>query len=80
MRGEGVLNIGGPGYAQWPANAQLLAERPEFCGSDFSFGDAYIAKMAKQQEKSGNAYTWLLASINHHLALVAQQTASLPAF
>lgn len=25
MRGEGVLNEGGPGYAQWPANAQLLA-------------------------------------------------------
>lgn len=77
MRGEGVRNEGGAGYAQWPANAQLLLERPEFCGSNFSAGDRYIAAMAAQSTNTGNARTWIQAGINHHLVFVARQIASL---
>ena len=77
MRGEGVRNETGPGYAQWPANAFLLRERREFCGSDFSYGDAYIEEMSSQLAATGNPETWLRAGINHHLTFVARQIASL---
>ena len=42
LRGEGLRNKDGPKHAQYGANAQLLVERKEFCGADFSEGDAYI--------------------------------------
>jgi Beta protein len=73
MRGEGVRNEDGPGYDQWPANAQLLVERPEFCGAAFSRGDEYIASMAAQHDKTGSAETWISAGINHHLTFVVNQ-------
>lgn len=76
MRGEGVRNEGGPGYAQYPANAALLRERPEFSGRDFSRGDMYIDDMGVQTEKTGNARTWLQAGINHHLTLVVRSLAN----
>jgi hypothetical protein len=77
MRGEGVFHDGSPGFAQWPANAQLLCGRPEFCGSNFSEGDRYIHEMASQSRRTGSAETWLRAGINHHLTLVARQVANL---
>lgn len=77
MRGEGVFKDNGPGFAQWPANAQLLCERNEFCGSDFSEGDKYIYKMGQQLEKNGNPETWLRAGINHHLTFAVQQISDL---
>lgn len=79
MRGEGVFNDDGPGFAQWPANAQLLCDRQEFCGAPFSEGDKYIYEMSQQSARTGNAGTWLQAGINHHLTYVARQVASLGA-
>jgi hypothetical protein len=82
MRGEGLYHKGSPGHEQYPANAYLLSEQEEFCGADFSFGDAYIKErsleLAKEKvEKPGNPTTWLEAGVNHHIALVLQQIASL---
>lgn len=77
MRGEGVFNDDGPGFQQWPANAQLLCGRPEFRGPQFSEGDAYIHQMSLQADRTGGAETWLRAGINHHLTYVAGQIASL---
>jgi hypothetical protein len=77
MRGENVFNDEGPGFAQWPANAQLLCIRPEFCGAAFCYGDEYIEDMSLQTEKTGNAETWLRAGINHHLTFAVRQIASL---
>jgi len=79
MRGEGVRNEGGAGFAQWPANAELLCGRPEFqrCGPTFSAGDAYIAREAGNYAHPGNASTWLQAGFNHHLTFVVRQIASL---
>jgi hypothetical protein len=77
MRGEGVFKDDGPGFAQWPANAQLLCDRGEFCGADFSAGDGYIFETGQQQERTGNAETWLSAAVNHHLVFTARQIASL---
>jgi Beta protein len=36
MRGESVFRDDGPGFDQWPANAQLLCARNEYCGPNFS--------------------------------------------
>lgn len=73
MRGEGVRNQTGPGFQQYPAQAQLLRIRPEFKGPSFSRGDWYIAEMAEQQRHSGSAQTWLRAGINHHMEFVVHQ-------
>lgn len=73
MRGEGVLNKDGPGYAQWPANAQLLCLREEFNGGSYSPGDRYIESMSGQTLQTGTAKDWLAAGINHHITFVARQ-------
>ena len=75
MRGEALrAPDGGSRYHQYPANAQLLFERPEFCGEGFSFGDRYIWEVATGCiEGTGNAMTWLRAGINHHMTLVVRQ-------
>lgn len=77
MRGESVFQDNGPGFDQWPANAQMLCARNEYCGPNFSAGDQYISGMAAQTLRTGNAETWLRAGINHHITLTAQQVASL---
>ena len=73
MRGEGVFHEGSPGFAQWPANAQLLCERSEYAGRKFSYGDNYIYEMGSQTERTGSPETWLRAGINHHLTYVVHQ-------
>jgi hypothetical protein len=76
MRGEGVRNAGGAGYAQWPANAQLLCERAEFCGGTFSAGDAYIEMMGTDPPSNGSAESWLRAGLSHHIAMASRQVAN----
>ncbi len=81
MRGQGLRSPKSSGHAQYPANAKLLADTPEykFFGPTFSYGDAYIAKIGKDvnSKETGNPRTWLRAGINHHIACVASQLASL---
>lgn len=83
MRGEGVFNDDSAGFAQFPANAILLRDRPEFCKRDYSYGDNYIYEKASQLEatgrvkKPGNAETWLRAGVNHHMTFVVHQIANL---
>lgn len=77
MRGEGVRNPGGAGFGQWPANAQLLRDRPEFCGPTFSRGDQYIEEMGTAPKTTGSARTWLQAGIGHHVTLASRQSANL---
>jgi hypothetical protein len=80
MRGESVRNVG---HKQYPALAQLLCELDEFCGANFSYGDSYIQERSLELEKPGgikkpgSVETWLRAGINHHLAFVMHQIASL---
>ena len=73
MRGEGLFNESSPGNAQYAAHAQLLSEREEFCGADFSAGDRYIDNLSKGLEGPGNPETLLRAGINHHITLVTDQ-------
>ncbi len=76
MRGEGLRNEGGPGNDQYPANATLLAERSEFCGEGFSFGDKYVRRVSNDGRKPGTPTTWLCAGINHHITYAARQVSS----
>lgn len=76
MRGEGVKNENGAGFSQFPAQAELLRSRTEFCGPKYSEGDLYMDTMAQQFTKSGQLKNWLEASFNHHLTFVARQIQS----
>lgn len=77
MRGEDVFRRDGPGFEQWPAQAILLCDLPEYCEEKFSYGDKYIKEMSVQLKKTGNIVTWLKAGINHHMTFVVRQLASL---
>lgn len=73
MKGEGLRNKSGAGFAQYPANADLLMMQPEFCGAWFSPGDRYISEIALKKKPTGNPKTWLQAGISHHLAFTTDQ-------
>ncbi len=78
MRGQGVRTEGSAGFAQYPAHARSLSKRDDFCGGDFSSGDAFIAEKAKDlNTKPGNATLWLTAGINHHITFVLDQISNL---
>jgi hypothetical protein len=78
MRGEDVFREDGPGFDQWPAQAVLLCDLPEYCAETFSEGDKYIKQMSLQRKQTGNMVTWLRAGFNHHMTFVVRQLASLP--
>lgn len=76
-RGKGLRGKNSPGYAQYPAQASLLANDPVFKGSDCNCaGDLYISDKATDGKKPGNPTTWLTAGINHHISLVIKQLTS----
>lgn len=79
MRGEGLRNEKGKGFAQYPANAQLLSKHKDFFGVNFSYGDAYIEGKGRDvnTKETGTPRTWLRAGINHHLVCVITQVSSL---
>lgn len=77
MRGEGLRNEGGRGYAQYAANAALLSDREEFSGGSFSYGDRYIENLKNRTEGTGSPETLLRAGINHHITFVIQQISNL---
>lgn len=77
MRGEDVFNRNGPGFQQWPAQAILLCDLPEYSTETFSEGDKYIKEMSLQFKQTGNIVTWLRAGFNHHMTFVVRQLASL---
>ena len=75
LRGEGVLNEGGPGRGQWSAWATLLTEMPEFFGASFSAGDRYVVERATDWRNPGTAQKWLEAAFSHHVTTTALQVA-----
>ena len=75
MRGEGVLNDGGPGRGQWNAWASLLIEKPQYFGRTFSAGDRYISERASDWSSTGSPQSWLQASFSHHVTTAALQVA-----
>ena len=67
----------GPGREQYIGHARTLIKRDFYKKSDYSFGDAEIARIAADgNNKPGSPTTWLTIGINHHLTLAARQTAN----
>lgn len=77
MRGEGVQNPDGPGYAQWNGWAKYLLSLPDYFGRDFSAGDAYAAERALNGASTGTAQSWLQAAFSHHLTVASWQVRGL---
>jgi hypothetical protein len=73
MRGHGLTHKGSLKNAQYPAEAQLLCNRDEFCGKEFSKGDCYVYETSMKPEEPGTPFTWLRAGINHHMAYSCRQ-------
>lgn len=67
------------GFSQSVQLANDLISLPQFCGADFSFGDNYIYECANGDAKPGNAETWVMVGVNHHLTLVARDLSNLRA-
>jgi hypothetical protein len=81
LRGEWIGKKNGAGSAQYPAEAQLLIGRKDYCGENYSFGDGFIAEKARNGSNPGNAAQWLTSGINHHVTLTSKmvQTVLSPA-
>ncbi len=69
-------NVRQYGFDQYFDLCRALIARPEYCGSEFSWGDNYIAECAAENQGPGNATTWRKVGTNHHLTLVARALAS----
>lgn len=78
LRGEGTRNRGGRGFAQFQDHANRLILCPEYRGQHFSAGDERIARIARGDDGAGNLETWVTIGVNHHIAEIAGQLASLP--
>lgn len=70
-------NVRQYGFNQYFELCKKLVERPEYAGSDFSWGDRYISDCAEGMTGPGNATTWRKVGTNHHLTMVADQIANL---
>jgi hypothetical protein len=65
------------GFAQFHDICRELITRPEYSGSEFSWGDWYIDECANERVGPGNLTTWRKVGTSHHLACVTRQIASL---
>jgi hypothetical protein len=68
-------NVRQYGFDQYFELCKVLVDRPEYAGSDFSWGDRYIHDCAVGMTGPGNATTWRKVGTNHHLTLVTSEIA-----
>lgn len=73
IRGEALGKEGGIGYDQYPAEAQLLVEKNEYCGANYSRGDEIIMEKSKNGSNTGTPETWIMIGINHHVTHTVYQ-------
>ena len=66
------------GWNQFYDLSRVLADRQEFRGEHFSWGDEQVDRRARRVGGPGSPTTWIAAGTNHHLTLVASQIAALP--
>jgi hypothetical protein len=61
-------------FEQFRTLSNFLTDRAEiYKGSEFSWGDDFIAKCASGEGKVGNNTTWRKVATNHHITLVVSQ-------
>lgn len=59
------------GYDQYFAIADEIVALDEYCGADFSFGDAYISARHNRVGNAGSPASWITACVNHHITFTA---------
>lgn len=72
FRGE-APGDGRLGNVQYPAQAELLISKNEYCGADFCFADEFIMKKSTDEKCPGGPAQWLMAGINHHITFTVYQ-------
>lgn len=73
IRGEALGKEGGIGHDQYPAEAQLLIDKKEYHGSNYSEGAKIIMQKAQNGSNPGTPETWLMVGINHHITHTVYQ-------
>jgi hypothetical protein len=58
-------------YDQYFTIADEIVALDEFCGPDYSYGDAYIADRSNRRGKPGSPASWITACVNHHITFTA---------
>lgn len=76
FKGTGGRSLGGA--AAIPV-AQMIASAPEFCGRNYSAGDAWIDQTSREATNGGSPQTWRRVGTNHHLTLVTESLSTPPA-
>lgn len=76
FKGTGGRSLGGA--AAIPV-AQMIASAPEFCGQDYSAGDAWIDRTSREATNGGSPQTWRRVGTNHHLTFVTESLSTPPA-
>lgn len=65
------------GSEQWYGHATMLSLRPDMPGPDFCVGSRYVHEHCSEDLSTGNFTTWLQATVNIHMEVVAVGIASL---
>jgi hypothetical protein len=76
-KGRNVFTDPG-GFNQFYGICANLIQRPEYRGTDFSWGDAEIQQKATNVGGPGNAEMWRRIGTSHHIETVLEQIANLP--
>lgn len=78
LRGQGTRTRGGDGFAQFFGHADTIVKMPQYRGEFFSFGDGRIMRIHRRKDRQGNLETWITIGVNHHIAEIVGQLATLP--
>lgn len=78
LRGQGTRTPRSGGFGQFKEHADALVAMPQYRGEDFSFGDARIMRIHQGEDSHGNLESWVTIGVNHHVAEIHHQLASLP--
>lgn len=64
---------------QMHGHCENVTKNPDFQGSGFSYGDEYISLCAEKKAKPSTLTRWKTVGINHHIAQVLDDLATLVA-
>lgn len=78
LRGQGTRTRGGPGFTQFLGHADTIVAMPQYRGAAFSFGDDKVMRIHSRSDGQGNLETWVTIGVNHHIAEIVGQLATLP--
>jgi len=78
FRGHWLRNPNYAGFDQYRDLSEAVIQHPEYSGKDFSWGDDFIYKCAKETGGTGNLTQWRQVGNSHHITFAAHQIANLP--